>query len=292
MELEYFLILLSILVIIIHHKEKKKEKVETFVSGNFDICDERDCACLKLNTAPDGTCTKEKIPKIPPIPGYEERVFYNKKALNNIKYPKKRHNEILIFVGDKMKNKSSGFRRDPPEILENSFRKEYRIHSLDDDTMELYEIFERVIDILSYFDNNTKPYLKYLILNTSNVSKDRKVMKSFGIDYKRSPAIYLYNEHSKDLKRFLLKKNVLEKQCDMLERLLVFISNGDCGLLSYLNYLHDPFYGMKFEYNSEKKKWRANLSQGRHPILPGTGMCSLIDIQHVPEEYKCDKLQL
>lgn len=292
MAIEYFLILLSILVIIIHHKNSKSKNVETFVSGNFNICDERDCECLKLNRAPDGTCTKEKIPKIPTIPGYEDSIFYNKKALNNFKYPKKRKHDILIFVGEQMKNKRTGLRRDPPEMLENSFKKEYRIYSDDSDTMELYEIFERVVDILSYFDNHTKPYLKYLVLNRNNISKDRKVMKSFGIDYKKVPAIYLYNEHTKNLQRFLIKKNRLEKQCDMLERLLIFIADGDCGVLSYLNYLHDPFYGMKFEYNSKKKKWRANLSQGRHPIMGGTGMCSLIDINHVPKEYKCNKLQL
>lgn len=292
MAIEYFLILLSVLVIIIHHNRNKETNVENFVSGNFNICDDRDCECLKLNRAPDGTCTKEKIPKIPPIPGYEDNFFYNKKALNNLKYPKKRKHEILIFVGEKMKNKSTGLRSDPPELLENSFKKEYKIFSEDDETMELYEIFERAIDVISYFDNNTKPYLKYLVLNSNNISKDRKVMKSFGIDYKRVPAIYLFNETTRNLNRFLLYKNKLENQCDMLERLLIFIANGDCGLLSYLNFLHDPYYGMKFEYNSEKKKWRANLAQGRNPIVPGTGMCSLIDIEHVPEHYKCKKLQL
>ncbi len=292
MTTEYFLILLAILVIIIHHKKPVEDKVENFVNGNFQLCDETDCECLKLNRAPDGECTKEKIPKIPPIPGYEEDILYNQKALNNFTYPKKRKNEILIFVGEQMRNKRTGMRSDPPELLENSFKKEYKIYSDDTETMELYEIFERVIDILSYFDNHTKPYLKYLVLNKNNISKDRKIMKSFGIDTSRVPAIYLYNERTKNLQRFLLKKNRLEKQCDMLERLLIFIADGDCGLLSYLNFLHDPYYGMKFEYNSKRKKWRANLSQGMHPFIGGIGMCSLIDINNVPEEYKCKKLQL
>ena len=81
MAIEYFLILLSILVIIIHHKKPVEDKVENFVNGNFQLCDETDCECLKLNRAPDGECTKEKIPKIPPIPGYEENILYNQKAL-------------------------------------------------------------------------------------------------------------------------------------------------------------------------------------------------------------------
>ena len=137
-----------------------------------------------------------------------------------------------------------------------------------------------------------EPYIKYLVLNTNNISKDRKVLKSFGIDYKKAPAIYLFNEVNRNLNKFLLYKNRLENQCDMLERLLIFIANGDCGLLSYLNFLHDPYYGMRFEYNSEKKKWRANLTQGRTPIVAGIGMCSLIDIGKVPEHYKCKTLQL
>jgi len=312
--IEYFLILLSLLVIIIlinknkiesnkiesnkiesnkiESNKNESQQIETFIGSNFNICDDRDCDCLKLNTAPDGTCTEEKISNIPPIPEYEDHVFYNKKAINNLKYPKKRPHDILIFVGDRMSNKYTGLRSKPPEILENSFKTEYGIYSNDDTTMELYEIYERAVDIISYFDNKTKPYLKYLILNTNNISKDRKIMKSFGIDYKKSPAIYLYNETTKTLDRFLLKKFKLEKQCDILERLIIFIANGDCGLLSYLNFLHDPFYGMKFEYSSKNKKWRPNLFNGKNPIPGGTAMCSLIDIEHVPDEYKCKNIQL
>ena len=56
----------------------------------------------------------------------------------------------------------------------------------------------------------------------------------------------------------------------MLERLLIFIADGDCGFLSYLNFLHDPYYGMKFNYN-RKEDWEPNLLKGKTP-LPGTGM--------------------
>ena len=270
----------------------KNNQVEHFSTGNFKMCDERDCKCLKLKTAPDGTCTDKNIPKIPLVPDYKDKFFYNKSALNNIKYPKKRKYDILVFVGEHMKNKTTPFNKKIPEVLETSFKTDYSIYSNDESTMELYEIYERAIDIISYFDNKTKPYMKYLILNANNISKDRKIMKTFGIDIKKVPSIYIYNESTKELKRFLLKKFKLEKQCDILERLLIFIANGDCGFLSYLNFLHDPFYGMKYEYHGPEEKWRPNIITGSSPLPPGTGMCSLIDLDNVPEDYKCKKLQL
>ena len=128
-----------------------------------------------------------------------------------------------------MKNKTTIFNEKIPDVLKSSFLTDYSIYSNDEATQELFEIFERAVDIISYFDNKTKPYLKYLILNVNNLSKDRKIMKSFGIDFKQAPAIYLYNEVTNDLKKFEIKKIGLEKQCDMLERLLIFVSNGDCG---------------------------------------------------------------
>ena len=143
-----------------------------------------------------------------------------------------------------------------------------------------------------YFDSKKKPYLKYLILNFNNITKDRKIMKSFDLDMDDVPAIYLYNEVTKEAKKFQLKKFELERQCDMLERLLIFIANGDCGFLSYLNFLHDPYYGMRFSYSGEKKIWQPDLIKGRTPLPPGTGMCSLINIENVPEYYKCKKEQL
>ena len=269
-----------------------ENQIEHFIDGNFNICDERDCACLKLHTAPDGTCTEERVSNIPKVPNYEERIFYNKKALNNLKYPKKRPYDILVFIGDNLKNKDNGLPFAPPKEIKSLFHTQNKITSNDGATTELFEIFDRAIDIISYFDGKSKPYLKYMILNTKNLSKDRKIMKSFGIDFKKSPGIFLYNENTKNLKPFLLQKFGLEKQCDILERLLVFISDGDCGFISYLNYLHDPYYGMRFEYNSEKKQWRPNLTQGVTPLPPGTGMCSLIDKEHIPEEYDCKKIQI
>ena len=53
-----------------------ENQIEHFIDGNFNICDERDCACLKLHTAPDGTCTEERVSNIPKVPNYEERIFF------------------------------------------------------------------------------------------------------------------------------------------------------------------------------------------------------------------------
>jgi hypothetical protein len=191
-----------------------------------------------------------------------------------------------------MKNKTTVFNQKIPEMLATSFNVDYSIYSLDDACQELFEIFERVIDIISYFDSKKKPYLKYLILNSNNISKDRKIMRSFNLDLKDVPAIYLYNEVTNEAKKFELKKFSLEKQCDILERLLIFISNEDCGFLSYLNFLHDPYYGMRFSYNKEKKDWAPDLIRGKTPLPPGTGMCSLIDIEHLPKNFKCKEQQL
>ncbi len=287
---EYFFI--SVLILIVILVNSKKENIEHFSDSNFKICDERDCDCLKLKTAPDGSCVDHDVPKIPKVPDYEDKIFYNKRALNNIKYPKRRKYDILIFVGEHMKNKKTIFNQKVPDILQTSFKTNFDIYSDDQESMELFEIYERAIDVISYFDNKTKPYIKYLILNYNNISKDRKIMKTFGLDMKNVPAIYLYNEASKDLKVFPLKKFNLEKQCDILERLLVFIADGDCGFISYLNFLHDPYYGMKYEYYNKEEKWRPNILTGKTPLPPGTGMCSLIDIEHVPEEWECKKLQL
>tara|TARA_B100000767_G_scaffold274265_1_gene306724 strand:- start:1900 stop:2790 length:891 start_codon:yes stop_codon:yes gene_type:complete len=286
---------LFLVIFLLSKKEKRKlidKKLEHFSNSNFEICDTKDCACLKLKTAPDGTCVKEDIPKIPEVPNYEDKVFYNKRAINNIKYPKKRKYDILIFVGKNMKNKTTLYNQKIPEIFESSFKTDYSIYSNHEASMELFEIFERGVDIISYFDNKTKPYLKYIILNSNNISKDRKIMKSYGLDLEKVPAIYLYNESTQNLKRFGIKKFNLENQCAMLERLLIFIADGDCGFLSYLNFLHDPFYGMKYKYHSKNKRWQPHLLEGRNPLPPGTGMCSLIDLSHLPEECECSKLQL
>ena len=296
MSIEYFLILVLILFVLLINLNKKQdkqlEKMEHFSTGNFNVCDERDCECLKMKRAPDGTCTEEDISNIPDVPDYEDKIVYNRNAINNLNYPKKRKNEIFIFVGEKMKNKTTIFDQKIPDVLTTSFETDYSVYSNDEATQELFDIFERAIDIISYFDSKKKPYLKYIILNFNNITKDRKIMKSFDLDMNEVPAMYLYNEVTKEAKKFELKKFELEGQCDILERLLIFLANGDCGFLSYLNFLHDPYYGMKFSYSGEKKTWQPDLIKGNTPLPPGTGMCSLIDIENIPEHYKCKKEQL
>ena len=49
---------------------------------------------------------------------------------------------------------------------------------------------------------------------------------------------------------------------------------------------------MKFKYNGEEKRWKPDLLKGYTPLPPGTGMCSLINIEHIPKKYKCKEQQL
>ena len=73
-----------------------------------------------------------------------------------------------------MKNKTTIFNEKIPEVLKTSFLTDYSIYSNDEESQELFEIFERAVDIISYFDNKTKPYLKYLILNAITFLKIEK----------------------------------------------------------------------------------------------------------------------
>ena len=124
---EYFFI--SVLILIVILVNSKKENIEHFSDSNFKICDERDCDCLKLKTAPDGSCVDHDVPKIPKVPDYEDKIFYNKRALNNTKYPKRRKYDILIFVGEHMKNKKTIFNQKVPDILQTSFKTNFDIYS-------------------------------------------------------------------------------------------------------------------------------------------------------------------
>ena len=92
--------LLIVLYVIIRHNDK-----ETFVDGNFKLCEENDCDCLKLNTAPDGTCVKYKIATKPDTQEYENKKLYMNHVVRNNLYPlKKEKLDILIFVGKDLKN--------------------------------------------------------------------------------------------------------------------------------------------------------------------------------------------
>ena len=73
----------------------------------------------------------------------------------------------------------------------------------------------------------------------------------------------------------------------ILQDLLIFIADGDCGLISYLNHLEDPFLGMKFRHDSKNNKWVPDKKRGVNLYNNGTDMCKLIDYQDLPENFKC-----
>ena len=98
-------ILVLVLLFIILQFQKK----ETFIDGNFELCEKNDCGCLKMNTAPDGTCVNYEISKPPLVPEYENKRIYQPQVVRNNLYPLKRDNIILIFVGIKMKNRGKRY---------------------------------------------------------------------------------------------------------------------------------------------------------------------------------------
>ena len=95
----YLILLLIILYYLIY---KNKNEIEKFVNGNFKLCRPTDCACLKLNKSPDGICVKYEVARKPLIPEYENKRYSKPYVVRNNLYPKKRKNDILIFVGYKM----------------------------------------------------------------------------------------------------------------------------------------------------------------------------------------------
>ena len=70
--------------------------MENFLDGNFKLCKEGDCECLKLNTAPDGTCVKYKICKKPKTPEYKNKKLFMKHVVRNNLYPLKRNLDIFL----------------------------------------------------------------------------------------------------------------------------------------------------------------------------------------------------
>ena len=57
----FFILVISFLYLLI---KNQNDSIEHFLDGNFKLCEKNDCDCLKLNTAPDGTCVKYKISSI------------------------------------------------------------------------------------------------------------------------------------------------------------------------------------------------------------------------------------
>lgn len=281
----FFLILIILLYVLL-----KKNNIEDFVDGNFKLCEENDCDCLKLKTAPDGTCVKYKIATKPETPEYENKKLYMNHVVRNNLYPLKRNLDILIFVGKDLKNEKKKYTYSPPNILGSINTIEKEKHSSDPKTQNLYLVFQKANRILSYFNKDSEPYLKYLILDLKHGGKTREILKSYKISNKVAPVIYLINEANKEKKYF--KCDPEEDKCYLLKKLLIFIANGDLGLISYLNHLHDPFSGVEFRHDSKKNEWYPK-NPGIKVHDEGTEMCKLIDYRDLPEDLfkKVDQLE-
>ena len=272
------IILLIILFLILNCQKK-----EHFIDSNFSLCKEGDCECLKLKTSPDGSCVKYDICKPPLIPDYENKKVYRKHVVRTNAYPKKRNNTIIIFVGIKMRNKKKNFENLPP-MLQKLEKIEYGRYSEDKECNYYYEVFENAINMLSVLDDE-KPYLKWLILSANTFGTDLDIMKSYKIDKTKTPAIYMYNETTNELKTFDLDKD--KSRCQILQDLIIFIADGDCGLISYLNHLEDPFLGMKFYHDSKNNKWIPDKHKGIPLQSGGTDLCKLIDYKDLTKNFKC-----
>lgn len=280
------LIILIIKCDILHINLKKNNVIEHFMEGNFDLCDENDCDCLKLNMAPDGSCVEYKIAKKPRPEEYKNKKKGKEYVVRNNLYPKKRNREIFIFVGNKIRNKKSKY-DETPRMLKFLTDIEYVIYSEEEEVDYFLQVFQVTNDILKVFDyNEKKPYLKHMILDSANISLDRRIMKAYGIDNKDFPAFYLYNETSNKLRKFKFNKN--DDRCKILEELIIFVADGDCGLISYLNHLTDPYLGERYLHDSKKNEWYEN-DRGHQLMEYGTDLCKLIDYQDLPNNFKCEK---
>ena len=281
----YLVLLLIILYYLIY---KNKNQIENFINGNFKLCRPTDCECLKLNRAPDGTCVKYEIARKPLIPEYENKEYAKPYVIRNNLYPKKRKNNILIFIGYKMRNKKTNY-ENLPRLLKFMEKHEDYIYSEDPVCEHIYDIFHKATELIKNFEKNeANPYLKHIILDTANISQDRPIMRAYKLDIEEYPAIYLYDESSNEMKTFKFNKS--DKRCNILQNLMIFIADGDCGLLSYINHMHDPFLGVKFSHNSEDNKWEeAKGRKGYRIITNGTDLCKLIDYKDLPKNFDCKK---
>ena len=274
------LILLILFILILIDKISKSQIIEKFAEGNFELCREDDCKCLKLNTAPDGTCVSYDISKKPSVPKYKNKKTYMQHVVRNNLYPMKRKLDILLFVGRGIKKMKKKYNK-LPNLLLNIQKVEYDRHSIDPKTQNLLMVFEKANKILKYFNNDDKPYIKYLILDIDHGGESREILNSYNLTNKVVPMIYLINEASRERKYF--KFNIEEDKCVLLKELLIFIANGDLGLISYLNHLHDPFLGVEFLHDSEENKWYEN-NPGMKMLDEGTEMCKLIDYRDLPKK--------
>ena len=270
----------------INNKEGSNDTIEHFMEGNFSLCDENDCDCLKLNMAPDGTCVSYKIAKKPRPEEYKNKTVGKDYVVRNNLYPKKKNSEIFIFVGNKIRNKKTTY-ENTPNVIKFLSDTNYVIYSEDDEVEYFLQVFQVTNDILEVFDyNEKKPYMKHMILDSANISLDRRIMKAYGIDNQEYPAFYLYNETSNKLKKF--KFNKKDDRCKILQDLIIFVADGDCGLISYLNHLTDPYLGTRFLHDSKKNEWYED-DRGYQLMENGTDLCKLIDYKDLPSNFECKK---
>ena len=274
------LIAVIIVILFIINFILKQPVLESFIDGNFKLCKEDDCECLKLNTAPDGTCVKYKISKKPNTPEYKNKEYYMTHVVRNNLYPMKRNLDILLFVGRGMRKEKKRF-ESVPNMINSIQNYEKGKYSIDPKTQSLFLVFEKANRILSYFNKDNEPYMKYLIIDVDHGGDSKEVLKSYGITEKIVPMIYLINEASKEKK--FLKFNIEDDKCFLLQKLLIFIANGDMGLISYLNHLHDPFLGTEFRHDSRKNEWYQE-NPGFRIHSEGTEMCKLIDYRDLPKD--------
>ena len=82
--------MILILLIVILAFVLLKKPQEHFIDSNFKLCKEGDCECLKMKTAPDGTCVKYDINRPPLVPEYENKKVYQPYVVRNNLYPKRK----------------------------------------------------------------------------------------------------------------------------------------------------------------------------------------------------------
>ena len=275
-----------ILVLLIILFRLLKRNIENFVESNFSLCNKNDCECLKMNRAQDGSCVLYNIQIKPLIPDYKNKKHYKPLVVRNNKYPLKKKRFTLIFVGNKIKNTKKVVDNSPYLIRHLLSKKEEEIYSLDERTSYFLDIFLNAIDIFDMLGDKNKPFIKYLILDKDKHGYEKQVMKTYKIEPKKEPTIYLHNQKLDKLYEFTYDIDDRKNRCLLLQKLIIFVAQEDCGLISYLNHLHDPFLGIKFKHNSKNNTWEP--SKKGITIAPrGTELCKLINYNDLPKDFKC-----
>ena len=131
-----------------------------------------------------------------------------------------------------MKNREQEYER-MPNFYKRFEEKETGRYSEDADCNALLEIFLNATEICSQLDTK-KPFLKWIILDCGKFGTEKEIMDSYNLDRNKYPAIYLFNENTNEMKNFLVDKS--EEGCIILQDLILFIADGDCGLRPFFRY--------------------------------------------------------